>query len=48
MQVVITLREQPRRFDEIKRHVGGISQQMPAHANLATIHDNRSRYDANR
>ena len=28
MQVVVTLREQPRRFNEIKRQVGGISQQM--------------------
>jgi len=26
MQVVVTLREQPRRFNEIKRQVGGISQ----------------------
>lgn len=26
--VVMTLREQPRRFNEIKRTVGGISQQM--------------------
>jgi DNA-binding HxlR family transcriptional regulator len=28
MQVVVTLREEPRRFNEIKRQVGGISQQM--------------------
>lgn len=26
--VVMSLREQPRRFNDIKRHVGGISQQM--------------------
>ena len=93
MQVVVTLREEPRRFNEIKRQVGGISQQMLtrtlktlerdgmvkrtvrattppqveyaltalgrslsvpvrqlaqwARAHLATIHDNRLRYDAN-
>jgi DNA-binding HxlR family transcriptional regulator len=28
MQVVVALREQPRRFNEIRRHVVGISQQM--------------------
>ncbi|ADO75470.1 winged helix-turn-helix transcriptional regulator [Stigmatella aurantiaca] len=28
VQVVVALREQPRRFNGIKRHVGGISQQM--------------------
>jgi DNA-binding HxlR family transcriptional regulator len=28
MQVVISLRQHPRRFNEIKRHVDGISQQM--------------------
>jgi len=30
MQVVIALRDQPYRFNEIKRHVRGISQQMLA------------------
>ncbi|WP_158817014.1 helix-turn-helix domain-containing protein [Methylocapsa sp. S129] len=94
MQVVVTLRDQPRRFNDIKRQVGGISQQMLtrtlktlerdgmvtrtvcattppqveyaltalgrslsepvrelaqwARAHLATIHDNRSQYDADR
>lgn len=28
MQVVVALRDQPRRFNELKRQVGGISQQM--------------------
>ncbi|WP_233432938.1 MULTISPECIES: helix-turn-helix domain-containing protein [Rahnella] len=28
MQVVVTLQEQPRRFNDIKRQVGNISQQM--------------------
>lgn len=28
VQVVVALRYQPRRFNEIKRHIGGISQQM--------------------
>ncbi|MBM7045689.1 helix-turn-helix domain-containing protein [Rhizobium lusitanum] len=28
MQVVVLLRDQPRRFNDIKRHVSGISQQM--------------------
>jgi DNA-binding HxlR family transcriptional regulator len=28
LQVVVALRDQPRRFSEIKRHVSGISQQM--------------------
>jgi DNA-binding HxlR family transcriptional regulator len=28
MQVVVALREQPRRFNDIRRHVVGISQQM--------------------
>jgi DNA-binding HxlR family transcriptional regulator len=28
VQVVIALRDQPRRFNDIKRHVNGISQQM--------------------
>jgi DNA-binding HxlR family transcriptional regulator len=28
MQVVVALRDQPRRFNDIKRHVSGISQQM--------------------
>jgi DNA-binding HxlR family transcriptional regulator len=28
VQVVLALRDQPRRFNDIKRHVGGISQQM--------------------
>jgi DNA-binding HxlR family transcriptional regulator len=28
LQVVVTLRDQPRRFNDLKRHVGGISQQM--------------------
>ncbi|SIO62524.1 winged helix-turn-helix transcriptional regulator [Paraburkholderia phenazinium] len=28
IQVVVALREQPRRFNDIKRHVAGISQQM--------------------
>ena len=28
MQVVVALRDQPRRFNDIKRQVGGISQQM--------------------
>jgi DNA-binding HxlR family transcriptional regulator len=28
VQVVVALRDRPRRFNEIKRHVGGISQQM--------------------
>jgi DNA-binding HxlR family transcriptional regulator len=28
MQAVVALRDQPRRFNEIKRRVGGISQQM--------------------
>jgi len=28
VQVVVVLRDQPRRFNDIKRHVGGISQQM--------------------
>jgi DNA-binding HxlR family transcriptional regulator len=94
MQVVVALHDQPRRFNDIKRHVSGISQQMLtrtlktlerdgmvertvcatsppqveyaltalgrslsepvrvlaqwAVAHLATIHDNRLRYDANR
>ncbi|MBB6248375.1 helix-turn-helix domain-containing protein [Rhodanobacter sp. A1T4] len=94
MQVVVALRDQPRRFNDIKRQVGGISQQMLtrtlktlerdgmvertvrastqpqvdyaltalgrslsepvrqlaqwARAHLASIHDNRLRYDANR
>lgn len=94
VQVVIALRDQPRRFNDIKRHVGGISQQMLtrtlktlerdgmvkrtvcattppqvkyaltalgrslheplqqlakwSRAHLATIHDNRLRYDRNR
>ena len=92
MQVVVVLRDQPRRFNELKREVDGISQQMLtrtlkmlerdgmvertvrattppqvdyaltglgrslsepvrklaqwAHSHLATIHENRSRYDA--
>lgn len=92
MQVVVGLRDQPRRFNELKRQVGGISQQMLtrtlktlerdgmvertvcpttppqveyaltalghslsepvrhlaqwARANIATIHDNRRRYDS--
>ncbi|MBB3175523.1 helix-turn-helix domain-containing protein [Methylorubrum rhodesianum] len=92
MQVVVALRDQPRRFNELKRQVGGISQQMLtrtlktlerdgmvertvcpttppqveyaltalghslsepvrhlaqwARANIATIHDNRRRYDS--
>ncbi|MBP0617755.1 winged helix-turn-helix transcriptional regulator [Jiella mangrovi] len=28
MQVIVSLREHPWRFNELKRHVGGISQQM--------------------
>lgn len=28
VQVVVALRDQPRRFNDIRRHVGGISQQM--------------------
>ena len=28
MQVVVALRQEPRRFNELKRQVGGISQQM--------------------
>ncbi len=28
MQVVVALRDQPRRFNDLKRQVGGISQQM--------------------
>jgi DNA-binding HxlR family transcriptional regulator len=28
MQVVVALRQQPRRFNDIRRQVGGISQQM--------------------
>ena len=94
VQVVVALRDQPRRFNDIKRQVGGISQQMLtrtlktlerdgmvkrtvcattppqveyeltplgrslsepvrqlanwARAHLATIHDNRLRYDADR
>jgi len=28
MQVVVALRERPWRFNELKRHIGGISQQM--------------------
>jgi DNA-binding HxlR family transcriptional regulator len=28
MPVVVALYDQPRRFNEIKRHIGGISQQM--------------------
>ena len=28
VQVVVALREQPRRFNQLKREVGGISQQM--------------------
>ncbi|WP_370677291.1 winged helix-turn-helix transcriptional regulator [Pleomorphomonas sp. PLEO] len=28
MQVVVTLRDRPRRFNDLKRQVGGISQQM--------------------
>ena len=28
VQVVVALREQPRRFNDLKRHVAGISQQM--------------------
>jgi DNA-binding HxlR family transcriptional regulator len=28
VQVVVALRDQPRRFNDIKRHVAGISQQM--------------------
>lgn len=28
MQVVVALRHQPRRFNDLKRQVGGISQQM--------------------
>jgi DNA-binding HxlR family transcriptional regulator len=28
MQVVVSLRDQPRRFNELKRQVAGISQQM--------------------
>ncbi|MDQ0468464.1 winged helix-turn-helix transcriptional regulator [Labrys wisconsinensis] len=94
MQVVVALRDQPRRFNDLKRQVGGISQQMLtrtlktlerdgmvertvcpttppqveyaltafgrslsvpvrelarwARANLATIHDNRRRYDSKR
>ncbi|WP_456756540.1 MULTISPECIES: winged helix-turn-helix transcriptional regulator [unclassified Bradyrhizobium] len=92
MQVVVALRDQPRRFNELKRQVGDISQQMLTRtlktlerdgmvertvcpttppqveytltalghslsepvrhlaqwtrANIATIHANRSRYDA--
>jgi DNA-binding HxlR family transcriptional regulator len=92
VQVVVALRDQPRRFNDVKRQVGGISQQMLtrtlktlerdgmvkrtvcpttppqveyaltalgrslsepvrqlakwARAHIATIHDNRSRYDA--
>jgi len=92
MQVVVVLRERHRRFNELKREVDGISQQMLtrtlkmlerdgmvertvrattppqvdyaltalgrslsepvrklaqwAHSHLATIHENRSRYDA--
>ncbi|WP_407181127.1 winged helix-turn-helix transcriptional regulator [Bradyrhizobium sp. STM 3562] len=94
VQVVVALRDQPRRFNDIKRQVRGISQQMLtrtlktlerdgmvkrtvcattppqveyaltalgrslskpvrqlaqwARAHLATIHDNRQRYDAKR
>jgi DNA-binding HxlR family transcriptional regulator len=94
MQVVVALREQPRRFNDLKRQVGDISQQMLtrtlktlerdgmvertvrattppqvdyalttlgrslsepvgqlaqwARQHLASIHDNRLRYDANR
>ena len=94
VQVVVALRDQPRRFNDIKRQVGGISQQMLtrtlkalerdgmvkrkvcattppqveytltalgrslsepvrqlakwARAHIATIHDNRLRYDASR
>ncbi|MEI9900164.1 MAG: helix-turn-helix domain-containing protein [Hyphomicrobium sp.] len=94
MQVVVALRDRPRRFNDLKRHVGGISQQMLtrtlktlerdgmvertvcattppqveyaltalgrslsepvrqlaqwARAHLATIHSNRSHYDAKR
>lgn len=28
VQVVVALREHPRRFNELKRHINGISQQM--------------------
>jgi len=28
VQVVVVLREQPRRFNELKRQIGGLSQQM--------------------
>ncbi|KAA3512884.1 winged helix-turn-helix transcriptional regulator [Agrobacterium rosae] len=94
MQVVVALRDRPRRFNELKRQVAGISQQMLtrtlktlerdgmvertvcgttppqveyalselghslsepvrqlaqwAVTHLATIHDNRLRYDTNR
>lgn len=94
MQVVAELRDRPQRFNELKRRVGGISQQMLtrtlkalerdgmvertvcpttppqveyaltalgrslsvpvrqlaqwARAHLATIHDNRRRYDSRR
>jgi DNA-binding HxlR family transcriptional regulator len=94
MQVVVALRDKPRRFNDLKRQVAGISQQMLtrtlktlerdgmvkrtvcattppqveyalselgqslsepvrqlaqwAVAHLATIHDNRLRYDTNR
>ena len=94
VQVVVALRDKPRRFNDIKRQVGGISQQMLtrtlktlerdgmvkrtvcattppqveyalsalgrslseplrqlakwARAHIATIHENRLRYDASR
>lgn len=28
IQIIVVLREQPRRFNDVKRHVPGISQQM--------------------
>ena len=28
MQVIVVLREQPRRFNDLRRHANGISQQM--------------------
>eukprot|EP01035_Chromulina_nebulosa_P016269 gene16269-21568_t len=39
MQVVVSLREQPRRFNDLKRQVDGISQQMLTRTLKALVRD---------
>ena len=43
MQVVVSLRDQPRRFNDLKRQVGGISQQMLTRTLKSLVRDGMAR-----